>query len=242
MELKEAKEILENNGYIIEGWKDDLAAWDKVVDKKYSTNKYNKFKTKFNLGYGFFAELTAYHAIPNPRYHEDSKLTIYYDTIGKTVDTIYFDADAEGIDESEYKQLKRTMIKFAADNLKDDDEMMKVIKNLNKMIKKINGDWLGVAKRRNDRVEKVASKRREAEYDAREKLRKSWNTDMKDKIGTKVMYKGKRGVIIDVIKDKDNEIDYYKIKWDDTGRSSKVKTIDYDLYPVGGPRGWWGEK
>lgn len=239
MELNEAQEILKENGYIIEGWKDDLSAWDKVADKKYSADDYNKFKTKFNLGYGFFAELTAYHALPNPRYHEDSKLTIYYNTIGKTVDTIYFDADAEGIDESDYKQLKRTMIKFAADNLEDDDEMMKVIKNLNKMISKINGDWLGVAKRRNDRVAKVATKRSKNEYDARDKFRKSWNTDMKDKIGTKVIYKHKRGVITDIVKDKDNGINYYKVKFDDTGRSQKVKVTDIDLYPVEGPHDWW---
>ena len=237
MKLNEAKEILENNGYIIEGWKDDLAAWDKVADKKYSADEYNKFNNRFDLGYGFVAVLTAYHALLNPRYHEDNKLTIYYKS--NIVDTIYFDSAAEGIDESHYKNIKRTIIKYAANNLEDDDEMMKVIKNLNKMIKKINGDWLGVAKRRNDRVAAVASKRNDNEYEARQKLRKSWNNDMKDKIGTKVIYKNKRGVITDIIKDKDNGIDYYKVKFDDTGRNQKVKVTDYDLYPVEGPHDWW---
>lgn len=240
MELNEAQEILKQNGYIIEGWKDDMAEWNKISDKKYSADKYNKFYKTFNLGYGFIAKLQAYHLQPNPRYHEDSQLTIYNKNVRKEVDYIYFDPNAEKIEESDYKKLKRSIIKFAADYLEDEDEMMKVIKNLNKMINKINGDWLGVAKRRNDRVANVSSQRREAEYDARMKLRKSWNNDMNDKVGTKVIYKHKRGTITDIVKDKDNDIDYYKIKWDDNGRSQKVKVTDSDLRPAAmGPIDWW---
>lgn len=43
MLLREAKEILEENGFIIEGWKDDRAEWEKVRKKKYNGEYYRKW-------------------------------------------------------------------------------------------------------------------------------------------------------------------------------------------------------
>ena len=78
MLLREAKEILENNGYILEGWKDDRAEWEKVKAKKYNGEKYRKWTETFNLGCGFTAQMIAAHPEPNPLYHQSAKIYIRY--------------------------------------------------------------------------------------------------------------------------------------------------------------------
>lgn len=235
MNLNEAKQILKDNGYIIEGWKDERAAYEKVKAKKYNGEHYKKPYKKFDLGYGLIADLKAsgksfWEASTN------AKLKVYSIKNYKEIFTDYIDKDAESIPESTIKKLKRKIIAFAAQEL-DDDEMEKVIKNVNRMINKIDTEWLGKANRRNARAEVVDAKRKANEYDARMKYRKSWLTDMEDKVGEKVTYKTrngyKHGQIVGITTDKDNKEQYYKVKWNDNGKTQKINVKDSDLEPIG---------
>ena len=235
MNLNEAKEILIKNGFIIEGWKDDRAEWEKVHDKKYNGEHYKKPYKKFDLGYGIIADLKA-----SGRTFWDTsrnaKLIVYKLEPYKQILEEYINNDADSIPESTIKKLKRKIIAFAAQEL-DDDEMEKVIKNVNRMIKKIDTEWLGKANRRNARADVVDAKRKENEYNARMKYRKSWITDMEDKVGEKVTYKNrngyKHGQIVGITTDKDNKEKYYKVKWNENGKTTKINVKDSALEPNG---------
>ena len=235
MRLDEAKEILEENGFILEGWKDDRAEWEKVKAKKYNGERLRKPYIKFNLGYDIIADLKA----PEKNYlggYSSAKLKVYRLKNYKEIFTDYINKDEECVPESTIKKLKRKIIAFAAEEL-DDDEMEKVIKNVNRMIKKIDTEWLGKAARRNARADIVDRERRSREADARAKFHHSWNTDMEDKVGEKVTYKNrngyKHGQIIGVIEDKDNKEKYYKVKWNDNGKTQKINVRDSSLEPDG---------
>ena len=235
MNLNEAQEILNKNGYLIEGWKDEMSSWDKVHDKKYNGEHYRKPYKKFDLGYGIIADLSA--AGKNSWGSSNAKLLVYKLDTYKQIFTDYIDKSEDSVSESTIKRLKRKLIAFAAEEL-DDDEMEKVIKNVNRMIKKIDTEWLGKANRRNARAEVVDAKRKENEYEARRKFRNAWMTDMEDKVGTKVVYKNskgrKLGVITNIVKDKQNGETYYRVKWNDTGKTTKINVRDSDLHPQGG--------
>ena len=235
MLLREAKEILEENGFIIEGWKDDRAEWEKVKAKKYNGERFRKPYIKFNLGYYIIADLKA----PTKNFlgdYSSAKLTVYRVKNYKEIFTDYIDKDEESVPESTIKKLKRKIISFAAEEL-DDDEMEKVIKNVNRMIKKIDTEWLGKAARRNVRADIVDRERRSREAEARHKFHDSWNKDMEDKVGEKVTYKNrngyKHGIIVGVIEDKDNKEKYYKVKWNDNGKTQKINVRDSSLEPIG---------
>lgn len=235
MNIKEAKEVLKENGFIIEGWKDDRAEYEKVKAKKYNGEHYKKPYKKFNLGYGLIADLKA----GGKTFWDTSrkaKLTVYRADTYKQILEEYIDNDEDSIPESIIKKLKRKIIAFAAQEL-DDNEMEKVIKNVNWMIKKIDTEWLGKANRRNARADVVDAKRKANEYDARMKYRNSWVTDMEDKVGEKVTYKNrngyKHGQIVGIVTDKDNKEQYYKVKWNDNGKTQKINVKDTSLEPIG---------
>ena len=116
MELKEAKEILENNGYIIEGWKDDRAEWEKVKAKKYNGEKYRKLGETFNLGCGFTAQMIAAHTEPNPLYHNSAKIYIRYKN--HEVASCWLHKQ-ETLEDSNIKDLKREILQYAAKEVRD---------------------------------------------------------------------------------------------------------------------------
>ena len=111
------------------------------------------------------------------------------------------------------------------------------MKNLNRVLNKINKDWWSGANKRNARADIVDKGRKSREADARAKFHKSWNTDMEDKVGEKVTYKNrngyKHGKIVGVIEDKDNGEKYYKVKWNDNGKTQKINVRDSSLEPDG---------
>jgi hypothetical protein len=233
MLLKEAKEILENNGYIIEGWKDDRAEWEKVKAKKYNGEKYRKWSETFNLGCGFTAQMIAAHPEPNPLYHQSAKIYIRYKNHEVASCWLH---EQETLDDSNIKGLKREILQYAAKEVRDDDELDKILRNLNKVLNKINRDWWSGANKRNARADIVDKERKRREAEARSKFHDSWNTDMEDKVGEKVTYKNrngyKHGQIVGVIEDKDNKEKYYKVKWNDNGKTQKINVKDSALEPM----------
>ena len=233
MLLKEAEEILENNGYIIEGWKDDRAEWEKVKAKKYNGEKYSKWNETFNLGCGFTAQMIAAHPETNPFYHQSAKIYIRYKNHEVASCWLH---EQETLDDSNIKSLKREILQYAAKEVRDDDELDKILINLNKVLNKINKDWWIGANKRNARAEIVDKERKRREAEARSKFHDSWNTDMEDKVGEKVTYKNrngyKQGQIVGVIEDKDNKEKYYKVKWNDNGKTQKINVKDSSLEPI----------
>ena len=138
MQLKEAQEILKENGYIIEGWKDDRAEWEKVKAKKYNGEKYHKWTETFNLGYGFTAQMIAAHPERNPLYNQSAKIYIRYKNHEVASCWLH---EQEILDDSNIKGLKREILQYAAKEVRDDDELDKILRNLNKVLNKINKDW-----------------------------------------------------------------------------------------------------
>lgn len=234
MNLNEAKEILIKNGFIIEGWKDDRAAWEKVKAKKYNGEQYQKWSETFNLGCGFSAQMIASHPERNPLYHQSAKILIKYKNYEVASCWLH---EQDTLDDSNIKRLKREIIQYAAKEVRDDDELDKILRNLNKVLNKINRDWWVGANRRNARAEIVDKERRRREADARYKFHDSWNTDMEDKVGEKVTYTNrngtKKGQIVGIIEDKDNKEKYYKVKWDENGKTQKINVKDSSLEPIG---------
>ena len=58
-----------------------------------------------------------------------------------------------------------------------------------------------------------------------------------NKVGEKVTYRNrngyKHGQIVGVIEDKDNKEKYYKVKWNDNGKTQKINVRDSSLEPSG---------
>lgn len=234
MLLAEAKQILEENGFFIEGWKDDRAEWEKVKAKKYNGEHYQKWSETFNLGCGFTAQMIASHPERNPIYHQSAMIYIRYKNHEVASCWLH---EQDTLDDSNIKGLKREILQYATKEVRDDDELDKILRNLNKVLNKINKDWWVGANKRNARAEIVDKERKRREYEARSKFHDSWNRDMEDKVGEKVTYKNrngyKQGQIVGIITDKDNKEQYYKVKWNDNGKTQKINVWDSSLEPAG---------